>query len=74
MIPDAIAVAAALILAGTAGWRLHRATHPPQTAPTVRLRRSTVHEDWEIIGATPPPALDPTYASPRWGLPELENR
>jgi len=72
VIPEAIISVSAAALAGIAGWRLHRATHPPQPAPSIRLRRSTVHEDWEITGATPP--VDPTYTSPRWGLPELENR
>lgn len=69
------ALAAILLLAGFAGWRLHRLTTPPAPTPSVRMRRTTIHEDWDITGTTPPaPVLDRTYASPTWGLPELENR
>lgn len=74
MIELGIAASSAL-LAGLAGWRLHRLTTPPPApAPSVKLRRTTVHEDWDIVGAAPPPVLDRTYASPLWGAPELENR
>lgn len=71
---DLAIFAAGAATTALAAWRIHRLTQPAPPTPTVRLRRSTVHEDWEIIGATPPPALDATWASPTWGQPALENR